>query len=78
MHRPGIARVTGERIILDGTTIDEVQKYHLDTLQLAVRVANEQAEQHRQRVEADHKAKEEAAAQHRAAVEAAVSGMKFS
>jgi hypothetical protein len=40
MHRPGIARVIGDRIILDGTTIEEVQRYHLDTLKLAVSEAN--------------------------------------
>jgi hypothetical protein len=41
MHRPGIARVEGDRIVLDGTTIEEVEKYHLDTLKLAVNRANE-------------------------------------
>ena len=40
MHRPGIARVTGSRIILDGTTIEEVERYHRDTLILAVNEAN--------------------------------------
>lgn len=41
MHRPGIARVEGNRIILDGTTIEEVERYHLKTLKLAVERANE-------------------------------------
>ncbi len=41
MHRPGIARVEGDHIVLDGTTIEEVEKYHLDTLKLAVNRANE-------------------------------------
>lgn len=77
MHRRGIARVAGDRIILDDTTIDEVKNYHLDTLKLAVQVTNKQAEQRRQQVEAARKAEEEAAAQHRAAVDAAVDGMKF-
>jgi len=45
MHRPGIARVEGMSIILDGTTMDEVQKYHRDTLKLAVKTANEQEKQ---------------------------------
>jgi hypothetical protein len=40
MHRPGIARVEGDRIILDGTTIEEVERYHFDTLKLAVSEAN--------------------------------------
>jgi len=42
MHRPGIASVTGDRIILDGTTLEEVKTYHRDTLLLAVEAANRQ------------------------------------
>lgn len=41
MHRTGIARIQGDRVILDGTTIDEVERYHRDTLKLAVEKANE-------------------------------------
>lgn len=41
MHRRGIASVAGDTVILDGTTIDEVQKYHKDTLILAASQANE-------------------------------------
>lgn len=40
MHRPGIASVTGNKIILDGTTIEEVAKYHRETLKLSVEKAN--------------------------------------
>ena len=40
MHRPGIASVYGEKIILAGTTIEEVRKYHRDTLVLCVGKAN--------------------------------------
>ena len=40
MHRPGIATVSGDRVYLDGTTIDEVKKYHRDTLVLAVNETN--------------------------------------
>ena len=39
MHRPGIASVVGSKIILNGTTIDEVKKYHRDTLMLCVEEA---------------------------------------
>lgn len=42
MHRPGIASVVGNKIILDGTTIEEVEKHHKDTLKLAIGVANSQ------------------------------------
>jgi hypothetical protein len=41
MHRPGIASISGDRIILNGTTIEEVEKYHRDTLKLCVERANE-------------------------------------
>ncbi len=40
-HRPGIARVIGDRIILDGTTIEEVHEVHRDTLVLVVNKVNE-------------------------------------
>jgi hypothetical protein len=40
MHRPGIASVVGDRIILDGTTMEELERYHLATLKLAVAAAN--------------------------------------
>ena len=45
MHRPKIAYVTGNKIILDGTTIDEVKKYHRETLLLCVEEANKQEQQ---------------------------------
>lgn len=40
MHRPGIASVYGDEIILDGTTIEEVRDYHRETLLLCVDEAN--------------------------------------
>lgn len=40
MHRPGIASVYGDQIVLDGTTIEEVRDYHRETLLLCVDVAN--------------------------------------
>lgn len=40
MHRPGIASVRGNRIILNGTTVDEVRDYHKSTLKLCVDEAN--------------------------------------
>lgn len=39
-HRPGIASVEGDRVILNGTTIEEVEKTHRDTLVLALKEAN--------------------------------------
>lgn len=36
MHRPGIAYASGDRFMLDGTTIDEVASVHAHTLRLVV------------------------------------------
>jgi len=44
MHRKGIAKVVGDSIVLDGTTIEEIKHYHLETLKLAVKIANEECE----------------------------------
>ena len=46
MHRPGIARVSGDRVILDGTTIEEVQNVHRETLVLVVDRVNELIEEY--------------------------------
>lgn len=40
MHRFGKARVVDDKIILDGTTIEEVKNYHRDTLIMCVEDAN--------------------------------------
>ncbi|MBU0639383.1 MAG: toll/interleukin-1 receptor domain-containing protein [Planctomycetes bacterium] len=44
-HRPGIARVQGDRIILDGTTIEEVRDTHRATLRLVVDAVNDKIAQ---------------------------------
>ena len=40
MHRPGIASIVGDTVILDGTTIEEVKEYHRDTLTLVTQETN--------------------------------------
>jgi hypothetical protein len=40
MHRSGIARIEGDRVILDGTTVDEVARVHQTTLKLVVEETN--------------------------------------
>ena len=67
MHRPGIARVSGDRIILDGTTLEEVERYHAATLRLLIPEVNkqvaaqEEAERvQRERTEAEQRAHDEA------------------
>lgn len=36
MHRANIASVSGDRIVLNGTTVEEVKRYHKQTLILCV------------------------------------------
>lgn len=59
MHRPGIARVDSDKIILDGTTIEEVKQYHRDTLILCVEKTNEEEKQYRRREEQLRRKKQE-------------------
>jgi len=49
MHRPSIAKVSGDRIILDGTTIEEVEKYHRETLLAVLDYVNERIAEHEKR-----------------------------
>lgn len=39
-HRPGIASVHGDKIYLDGTTMEEVEECHRDTLKIAIKETN--------------------------------------
>lgn len=66
MHRPGIASVSGDRIILDGTTMEEVERYHAATLRRVIpevnkRVADQEAAERakRERAEDDRRAHDE-------------------
>lgn len=58
MHRPGIGSVVGRTFVLDGTTLEEVEEHHLETLQLAIDATNIRYEQITRR----QRAQEEAAA----------------
>jgi TIR domain len=52
MHRPGIARVSGDTIVLDGTTMHELEEYHARTLRLCVERVNEQQAEYLERLRA--------------------------
>ena len=45
MHRPGIAEIDGDTITLNGTAIEEVEKYHRKTLLLAIKTTNQEYRQ---------------------------------
>lgn len=77
MHRPGIASVNGDRVVLDGTTVEEVEQVHRATLLLATEEANRRyleilARKH-QEEERQRRLREE----HRQAVEDAAKRIKF-
>lgn len=59
MHRPRIARVDSDKIILNGTTIEEVKQYHRDTLILCVEKTNEEEKQIGKREEQIKRKKQE-------------------
>jgi hypothetical protein len=77
MHRPGIASVHGDKVVLDGTTVEEVERYHRDTLILAADQANRQY----QELEADRRTQEQQERErieaHRKSVADAASRIKF-
>lgn len=62
MHQPGIARVDGDRVILDGTTVEIVERHHRATLVLVLNEVNKQilaraaASQQTAVIEAEHAA----------------------
>ena len=70
MHRPGIASVEGDCIVLNGTTLEEVEAYHAKTLQLVIERANQEIDrrealekQEQERSEQEAKAHEEKVAE---------------
>jgi hypothetical protein len=77
MHRPGIARVIGNTIVLNGTTLDEVEKYHRDTLRLCVREANNSEESHAEEQERRFNEAIRKEAQRRKQVSDAASRIRF-
>jgi hypothetical protein len=77
MHRPGIGRVSGKTITLDGTTLEEVEQYHRETLKLAVAETNRQYREFVGRRAAQEAAERERREQHRAHVEDAAKRITF-
>lgn len=73
MHRPGNASINGATITLCGTTIEEVERYHRNTLQLSVEETNRQ---YRQRLLAEEQRRARADA-HRKQVDEVSKRIKF-
>jgi hypothetical protein len=77
MHRPGIASVVGDRVILDGTTLEEVERYHRETLVLAVNEANKEYENHERRERKREEAERKRIEEHKSAVDEAAKRIRF-
>ena len=77
MHRPRIASVKGDRIVLNGTTVDEIKKHHRDTLTLCVDLANQQESAILQRQRSEEERRRRQVEDHRKEVEESAKGLSF-
>lgn len=77
MHRPGIASVYGDKVVLNGTTIDEVERYHRDTLILAVQLANQRFQEFWTRKRAQEERERERLEDHKKSTADAANRIKF-
>jgi hypothetical protein len=77
MHRPGIASVQGNRIVLDGTTIEELEQYHLKTLKLVIGQLNAAMAAHRECEQVRLEAERQARAEHERQVADAAARLRF-
>lgn len=76
-HRPGIARVVGDRLILDGTTVEEVAEVHRNTLKDVVERVNQDIAEYERRQRQVAQAKAEELRRHQQAVEDAAKRIHF-
>jgi ATP-dependent Clp protease ATP-binding subunit ClpA len=76
-HRPGIAQVQGDRIVLTSTTIEEVRDVHRATLALVVETVNDQIGQLVRRRNAARLSDEEQEQQHRENLRNIADDIKF-
>jgi TIR domain len=77
MHRPGIASVQGDRIVLDGTTMDELERYHMDTLKVVMADVNERVRVYEEQEQLRTRREAESAAEHQRLVKEAAGRLKF-
>ncbi|MCY3826290.1 MAG: toll/interleukin-1 receptor domain-containing protein [Candidatus Dadabacteria bacterium] len=77
MHRPGIASVQGAKIILNGTTIEEVKRYHRDTLVDCVNVVNQEEKKLLERKRREQELRRQQVEEHRKRVKDASEDLSF-
>jgi hypothetical protein len=76
-HRPGIARVSGDKIYLDGTTIEEVRDTHRQTLMLALDATNRIIEDYERRKFAKEREQRRVKEEHERRVREGANRIKF-
>jgi TIR domain len=77
MHRPGISRVSGDTVVLDGTTMEELERYHLKTLKLALNVTNERYAEHLRKMNEQERREREERERHERGVDDIASRLHF-
>lgn len=77
MHRPGIASIFGNTIVLNGTTVEEVEDYHRETLILATEVANRKYRILIEKRRAEEQLRETTATEHKRKVDDIVGRISF-
>lgn len=77
MHRRGIASVHADKIILDGTTLEEVYEYHRDTLKLVLAETNRQYRDHVEQERAPEEARRRLGEEHRKNIEEQARRIRF-
>jgi hypothetical protein len=76
-HRPGIAQVHGDRIVLTRTTIEEVQKTHRHTLKVVLDKVNQEIAEFDRRRRAAEQVKADQSQQHQENVRRIAGDLKF-
>lgn len=77
MHRPGIASVIGDTVVLDGTTVKEVERHHRDTLVLATNEANRKYVEFLEKKRAEEERKQKRSDEHKKNVEDIAQRLSF-
>jgi hypothetical protein len=77
MHRPGIASVAGDTVVLNGTTMEELERYHVETLRHVLKKVNADVADHERKEQARLEHEAEAARQHEERVREVSSRLKF-
>jgi TIR domain len=77
MHRPGIASISGDTVVLNGTTMEELERYHVETLRHVLDKVNADVAEHERKEQARREREEEAQRQHEKNVREVASRLKF-